>query len=240
VGARGVRACVQYLGGKSRLAKQIAAIVNAERGTRRFWEPFCGGLSISVQLAEHGPGTVSDACAPLANLYRAVLGGWDPPASLSEDEYCAARALPDSDPLKAFAGFGCSFGGKWFGGYARSSGRNFADITRRALLRDVPKLSECDVGCVDFLSVVPRTDGNLVIYCDPPYAGTTGYGGVPRFDSDRFWEVVRGWERCGVPVFVSEYECPIPSRVVWERRHKSSVARATVLETTERLFRVAA
>ena len=232
---------MKYLGGKFRLSKQIASIVNAERGGRRFWEPFCGGLNVSPHLAAHGHGLISDACRPLVALYKAVQRGWDPPSVVSESEYAAARALPDDDPMKAFVGFGCSFGGKWFAGYARSGDgkRNYADEARRSLLRDVPRIANCRIVCLDFLAIQPRRDADLVIYCDPPYANTTAYAGAPAFDSAAFWDLVRGWERYGVPVFVSEYECPIPSRVVWERRHKSSVARTTVLETTERLFRVA-
>jgi len=53
---------MRYLGGKSRIAKHIAPIVNAARTPDRpkFWDPFCGGLSMAVALAKHGPGIVSD------------------------------------------------------------------------------------------------------------------------------------------------------------------------------------
>lgn len=132
---------MQYLGGKTRIAKAIAEIVNAERGDRVFWEPFCGGLSVSVKLAAHGPGIVSDANPALIALYQAVRDGWDPPGHVSEEEYSAAKALPDSDPRKAFIGFGCSFGGKWFGGYARNArGDDYVGATQRSLARDLPKL----------------------------------------------------------------------------------------------------
>src|SRR5690606_2494941 len=95
---------VRYLGGKSRLAREIASIVNAARGPGvPFWEPFCGGLSVSVQLAKAGPGIVSDASVALISLYQAVRDGWDPPESVSEAEYHQARTLPETDPLHAFA-----------------------------------------------------------------------------------------------------------------------------------------
>lgn len=231
---------MQYLGGKTRIAKEIAAIVNAERRGRAFWDPFCGGLSVSVQLAKGGPGIVSDACAPLISMYQAVRAGWVPPAIVSEDDYRACRALSDVDPRKAFAGFGCSFGGKWFGGYARGSG-DYAGQSKRALERDIPALAGCAIERLDFLAINPWATADLVIYCDPPYAGTTGYGGVPPFDHALFWSRVQGWESRGVPVFVSEYACPLPHRVLREKVHPLHVAgggRAGA--RTERLFRLAA
>lgn len=228
---------MNYLGGKSRIAREIAEIVNDERGGRLFWDPFCGGLSVAAALAHGGgPGIVSDAFTPLISLYSAVAGGWAPPESLTEAEYSAAKHAPDSDPIKAFAGFGCSFGGKWFGGYARSLGRNYAAETRRALLKRIEAIRGCALGCVDFLGVEPHAR-EIVIYADPPYAGATSY--ALAFDSARFWERVRSWERVGVPVFVSEYACPVPHRVVWEKTHSLSVCGGSrSAARVERLFRV--
>jgi DNA adenine methylase len=229
---------VQYLGGKSRIAKPIAAIVNEVRGDRPFWEPFCGGLSVSVRLAKHGPGIVSDANPALIALYRGVRAGWTPPAHVSEPEWRAARTLPDTDPLKAFAGFGCSFGGKWFGGRARGLGRdgaerNYAAETNRSLARDIPALAGSAIECLDFLAIEPRPCGLGAIYCDPPYAGTTGYGAVGELDHARFWARAQGWARCGAPVLVSELACPVPARTVWAREHRRTIggdSRATQLE----------
>jgi len=225
---------VRYLGGKTSIAPKVAALVNAVRGDRAVWEPFCGGLSVSVQLAKVGPVLVSDANVALVSLYQAVRDGWDPPETLSEAEYAAAKALPPSNPLRAFALIGCSFGGH--GGYARGGGRNYAAETRRGLLRDVGalKAAGCAIEAIDFLGVEP-TERPLVIYADPPYAGTTGYPMVGPFDHARFWSRVQAWERCGVPVLVSEYSCPVPHTVVaeWAKRVTVNGSR----EAIERVYR---
>jgi DNA adenine methylase len=121
---------MQYLGGKSRIAKEIAQVV-APQGF--WWEPFCGGLSVSVQLAKFGPGLVSDANPALISLYTSVARGWLPPEALSLEEWREARRLPDSDPRKAFAGFGCSFGGRYF---APEHRRNLAEANRRRAARE--------------------------------------------------------------------------------------------------------
>jgi DNA adenine methylase len=163
---------------------------------------------MAVALSMKGPVFASDIHAPLIALYSAVRAGWDPPASVDAETYAAARALPDSDPLKAFAGFGCSYGGKWFGGYAKANPdhpRGYATHARSALLRDCMRLA--DVACLDFFAVEPGP-AEFVIYLDPPYAGTTGYAGVAPFDHDRFVQRVRAWAE-HTPVFVSEYDFPI-------------------------------
>ena len=245
---------MQYLGGKSSIAKEIAAVV-APRG--EWWEPFCGGLSVSVQLAKYGPGVVSDACLPLISLYQAVRDGWEPPKTLTRDEWEAAKRLPDTNPLKAFAGFGCSFSGLWFQSYAggvrerimnTASGpqpiRNDPPMAAgRGLKRDAKALASCLLKHVSFFSVDPSTclAQPECIYADPPYAGTTRYSAVAAFDHARFWSYCQIWASRGVRVFVSEYVCPVGADLVWEKQHLSNIRQARSKAdpyTTERLFRI--
>ncbi len=229
------------------MAKQIAAIV-APKGL--WWEPFCGGLSVSVELAKFGPGLVSDGNEALIALYQAVRAGWVPPDSVSREQYQAAKSLPNSDPLKAFVGFGCSFGGKWFAGYVKEGRianyatgpvvRNPLKATSKAIARDLSKMSACELGYIDFLSVVP--DGSFspeAIYCDPPYQGTTGYDAFDSFDHGRFWALCQSWAARGSRVFVSEYACPIAADVVWQTSHDVTVKGKTEKNSRiEKLFRV--
>lgn len=100
--------------------------------------------------------------------------GWDPPTDVSKETWQAAKSLPDTDPMKAFCGFGCSFGGKWFGGYMKHApGKSERIYTTRGLKRDC---MEGAFDLVDFLAVEPQPTAAL-LYLDPPYAGTTGYAG---------------------------------------------------------------
>jgi site-specific DNA-adenine methylase len=67
--------------------------------------------------------------------------------------------------------------------------------------------------CASFFARLPAAGVFASVYCDPPYAGVTGYRGE-RFPHAAFWERCQAWARKGARVFVSEYGCPVPYRVV--------------------------
>jgi DNA adenine methylase len=222
---------LQYLGGKKKLAKAIASAIEP-KGI--WWEPFCGGLSVSVQLASYCPGRISDINLALISTYCAVRDGWIPPDSISKEEYDLCRELPDTDPLKAFAGFGCSFSAKWFAGYdgisnvrsytkknepTRTMLVNRVGAAKKSLLRDIPKLQNCEISWLSFFDIDPKFSCFVPesIYADPPYAGVTGYDHTPAFDHDLFWKYCQEWVLRGTRVFVSEYNCPVPHIVVLEK-----------------------
>lgn len=209
---------------------------------------------MSAELAKAGPVLSSDVNPALVSLYSALAAGWDPPSVVTEDEYKAGRALPDSDPRRAFIGFGCSFGGKWFGGYARSKDpkdarsaggtRTYANQCRNSLLDDlallkpagwiVAQLNMLDFGPLD--DVVVKDPTEIVCYFDPPYEGTEAYGAVAAFDHDKFWRRVLEWSSY-THVFVSEYNCPLNTEPVLEFKHDLSVAGGVTKDArTERLY----
>ena len=73
-----------------------------------------------------------------------------------------------------------------------------------------------------------------VVYCDPPYRGTSSYYKAKRFNHDRFYE----WAlRQTSPVFVSEYAMPEDFVEVasWQKRCTMSQT-SNSLRTTEKLF----
>jgi DNA adenine methylase len=234
---------MQYLGGKSRIAKQLCAAINPARAGRTCWDAFCGGLSVSAELAKGGDVISTDSNLALISLYQAVVAGWDPPSVVTEEEYQAAKALPDTDPQKAFIGFGCAFGGKWFGGYARPSKTHstvYANSARNSLIADCSVLKTFE--CLDFLDVHPN-DGvvandptEICLYLDPPYAGTESYAAVGGFDHALFWDRAIEWAKW-TDVFVSEYACPLALVPVLEFSNDLSLAKGQTKDTrTERLY----
>lgn len=203
---------MQYLGGKYLQAARIVERIIALTPLRAVVEPFCGGASVSAAFAAKGCSLVlSDAHPALVAMWRAaIFDGWRAPEVVSEDEYRdAKRLLPDTDPRKAAIGFGSSFGAKYFGGYARSkSGQDYSGNAARGIERKAAQLrgAVTSISCASFVEI-PIPADPVVLYCDPPYAGTLGYV-TGLFDSEAFWSRCREWAGAGHAVFVSEYAAP--------------------------------
>jgi DNA adenine methylase len=215
---------MQYLGGKGRMAAALAEVVLSHVPPAHrieLLEPFLGGANSFEALAPHFQKTyVGDAHPDLVLMWQAIANGWSPPEFVTEDQYNALRnATPSA--LRGFVGFGCSFGGKWFGGYARGApGRNYAQGSARAVSRIRALLK--NVACIANVPFTawPIVPG-VVLYCDPPYAGTTGYA-TGSFDHAAFWRRMREWSDAGSYVFVSEESGPA-ELCVWEHQKTMSV-----------------
>lgn len=230
---------MQYLGGKARIGKKIAEqilrVVPPEHRCE-YLEPFLGGANAFEHIAPHFEKTYAgDVHEDLILMWQAVARGWEPPGVVTEEEYQKLRTA-DPSPLRAAVGFGASFGGKWFGGYARNAdAKNYMQTCVNVLRRQRGLFRGAELAHVSYLEwpVVP----GVVVYCDPPYAGTTGYKGTQGFDHDQFWARMREWAASGSYVFVSEYSAPSDWEVLWEGSHVQSVGlKATKTRTTEKLF----
>jgi DNA adenine methylase len=168
---------MRYLGGKSRIAKPIAEIIERERervmqyqgGKARIAKPialaleresntlvslFCGSCSIESKV--NIPNKICNDKHPyLIAMWKALQEGWIPPDIITEDEYKYIRDHKDENPaLTGFVGFGCSFGGKWFGGMARNKkGDNYCARANRSLLKDFEGLKDAKFTCLDYKDV---------------------------------------------------------------------------------------
>lgn len=231
---------MQYLGGKSRLAKHIAQAILTDTDRRdTYIEPMIGGGSVFCAMAPHFDNALGGDIHPdLILLYRAVANGWLPPEHLSEAEY---RELRHTEPsaLRGFAGFGCSFAGRWFEGYARNKiGVNYAARSYRSLKRQQPALSECSFFESSYDAWIIARPQETVMYFDPPYKGTKGYSGTAKFDHDHFWDSVRDYKNQGVHVYVSEFEAPEDFECIWEKERKICVdGKGSHKSKVERLFK---
>lgn len=231
---------MQYTGGKSRIAKQIAAAITpplARGGENHFISLFCGSCAVESKIRGFSHIVCNDRHPYLIALLNAVKGGYSPPDSVSESEYQFIRQNKDLDPaLTGFVGFGCSFGGKWFGGYARDKyGRNYAAQGKQSLLADMSHLMEATFTCSDYRSV--KIPPGAVVYADPPYAETTGYSGE-KFDSEDFWICARLIAETGHKIYVSEQKAPPGWVAVWEKPFTRTLDRnkSNQFQVTEKLF----
>lgn len=229
---------MRYVGGKFRIRERIAKVILANTNLRNVYcEPFVGSCSVFQELAPlFDRSEAGDNHPDLVAMWNALLfDGWVPPEKVTEEMYADLRKR-SSSAMRGFAGFGCSFGGKWFGGYARSGDRNYAINMRRGLLKfraimDGVPVSRFECKNYDEWDF----EEGSVIYLDPPYANSQGYT-TGRFDSNRFWKWASGIQGCDV--FVSEYVAPLEWECIMEVKktvHLGGGARH--ISATEKLFR---
>ncbi len=230
---------MQYMGSKARHAKELLSIVLKNRKPGQWYvEPFVGGANMIDKVDGNRLG--ADVNPHLICLLEAIRDGWTPPENVSEDVYNELSERRLVDPITAAVGFGCSFGGKFFGGYARGKNRlggwrNYAAETKRNLLKQAPRL--CGVifkNCSYQDLEIPQ---NSIIYCDPPYAGTTKYA-TGDFNHEEFWQWCRDKVEEGHEIFVSEYTAPDDWICVWEKKTSANFHsnRSNASERTEKLF----
>jgi DNA adenine methylase len=231
---------MKYLGGKTKIAAEIRDIILTTTPHRgRLIEPFMGAGSMTAALSHHFALTkASDTHEDLIMMWTSLQNGWEPPTEVSEQEYKDLKKAPPS-PLRGFVGFGCSWGGKWFGGYARGktnlgTPRNFADEASRSVLKRIGSIKNTQFSIANYKTLSPMADD--VVYADPPYTGTTGYR--DHFDHQEFWATMTIWSRRGATVFVSEYTAPESIPCIWQttrtRDMKSKFTNAE--QVTENLF----
>lgn len=218
---------MRYVGNKRRICKEILPIILTNRKPNQYFiDIFCGSCSICQEVDD--PRIANDNNYYLIELLKALQEGWIPPSIVTEKEYIIIRDnkhifVPE---LVGFAGFCCSFGGKWFGGFCRGNDnkgnpRNFAAEQVRDLLKQVPKLKGINFRCCDYrqLEIPP----NSLIYCDPPYKNTTKYSTSKNFNYEEFYQWCREQYSLGHQIFVSEYEMPDDFICVWQKKVYSSL-----------------
>ena len=225
---------MKYLGGKFRISKHIMPIILKNREEGQYYvEPFVGA-SHCISRAK-GPRIGNDLDKNIIILFEALQNGWIPPKIVTRAMYDKAKKTKPS-PLKSFIGYACSFGGKWFGGYAvDSSGRrNYALEGHKSLMKQRASIMGVKYvsGSYDVLDIPP----NSIIYCDPPYKGTTKYK-TASFDHDKFWQWCRDKTIEGHSVFISEYQAPEDFESIWEMEGRTTLAQSKKPKKfKERLF----
>ena len=234
---------MKYMGSKNRIAKYILPIMLAEREPDQWWvEPFVGGGNIIDKVDGKRLGADINEYL-IAELILIRDFHEKIPDIITEDDYKRVMSEPKVDGLTGFMGFAMSFGGKWFGGYRRDVAgtkgcvENMKTQTRRskqAAIQQSRRLQGVRLINRGY-SDLEIPEGSL-IYCDPPYAGTTKYKDA--FDHCSFWQWCREKSNAGHTVFVSEYAAPKDFEYVWEKEIAVGLAKeAQNKKGVERLFR---
>ena len=162
---------MRYLGGKSKIASRIAAVIlSTVRERDRYIETCIGGGAVFEVLAPHfARPCAGDVHPDLMLMWQAVARGWVPPTAVTEEQYRSLKNQPSS-ALRGFVGFGCSFAAKWFATYARDgfggAARNFAEEASCSVVRMRPVLERALMSSgtsakVTSCTAILRTPGRL-------------------------------------------------------------------------------
>lgn len=197
---------MKYMGSKRSIAKYIIPEMIRERKNRPWVEPFVGGANLIDKI--DGKRIGNDINKYVISLLKAVQSGWIPPDEVTREMYYEIKSnVENYDPeLVAFVGFLCSFGAKWWGGYAHNnSKKNYALEAKNSLMKQRKNIEDVDFICGDYKNMdIPP---NSLIYCDPPYKHTQKYPNG-EFNHDLFYQWCRDRVREGHRVFISEYSMP--------------------------------
>jgi len=197
---------MQYSGGKARQSKGIVRVLEKHRDGRGYLEPFLGVASVLSRMA--GKRIGSDVNHEIISLLVAIRDGWIPPKVVTREDYERYRDNPEvGEPhLRAFISYGCSSGGRRWGGYAwNRRGDDFVRNARNSLLKMRDSLQGVELVVRDYREWEPR---GMLVYCDPPYANMSGLVGEERFNVVEFWDIVRLWAKHN-EVFVTERLHPV-------------------------------
>ena len=237
---------MRYLGGKKRLGKEISeilALLAPPDTVNGYCEPFCGALGVMCHMVDKGYKTCKayDACKDLIMLWKEVkTGTFKFPRSISERTWLKYKNDPNPSAMRAFIGFGCSFGGKWFSTYAQKyvkseKYRSVISENTNAIEKMIPKIKK--INTISVKDYKLHNFKGYLIYCDPPYTKTTGYRAVNNFDTKEFWDIVRKLSKNNI-VVVSEFSAPKDFKCIWEKKRKVRNTRGKEQMTTltEKLF----
>lgn len=226
-----------YMGSKNRIAKELIPIITKTLQPNQWYvEPFVGGANM-IDKIQHPLKLGADSNKYLIALLKYVQDNNQLPAFISKEEYIKVKNDKDNYPdwYVGYVGFICSYNGCFFSSYAgitniKNGGqRNYIREKRNNLLKQ--DLKDITLKCCSYDQLdIPE---HSVIYCDPPYQGTTKY--KDSFDSNKFWD----WCRLKVSerhkVYISEYNAPDEFVCIWKKDLLSNLSRATK-KSTEKLF----
>ena len=248
---------MKYMGSKNRHAKDLLPIILKDRKPYEWYiEPFVGGCNIIDKVG--GVRVGCDNNKYLIRMWEALqCKDFEIPYNdITEEDYNLMRNyvkdknkvslyLLEKYPkyLEAIIGFvsiGCSYGGKFFGGWARGKNskgeeRNYCYESYKNVMNQKEKIKDIHFYHCDYkqLSFLPS---HSIIYCDPPYQKTTKYK-TSNFNHREFWEWCENRVREGYKVFVSEYNAPADWQCVWKKEVNNSLTKNTGAKVgIEKLF----
>lgn len=214
-----------YTGGKKRIGKEIASkIVEYTQGftAKGYCEPFCGMLGvyqhipelINIQKLKYKAG---DRNPYIIKLWKGIQKGWIPPDACTEQDFYKFKASDDDSLESIFTGFASSYHGVFRCIYNKHINVHRLKMNCMTIISNL-KSTQFKCGTYDQYTNL----SGYVIYCDPPYRGTTHAYHIGNtvntiFDSNKFGDWCKLMSKRNI-VFVSEYSEPCSgAKLIWSK-----------------------
>lgn len=243
---------MRYYGGKGVHGKKISITIlhylkskNINTDELIYLEPFSGALGVFRYIAPLCKKSyANDYCKDLIMLWKEVQKGTFKNPKINEKKWRKLKYSTNRSPEKAFAGFGCSFGGVWFNGYIKDIKNN--DMQYNTLIKMNPKIQKSIFSSQDyktFLKQKIKPNKKYLIYLDPPYQKTctipwTEKNGIKpvknnSFNSDEFWKIVKYLgKNPNITVLISETYAPKEFKVIKKFKRESGMHNITTNKKT--------
>lgn len=220
---------MQYFGGKARIAKPLAEYLNSQlQEGQPFVDLFCGSCNVVSKIDSNRVRIANDLHYELIEMWKyASQQVKFSPDRVDEETYKRMRKDVNNIEfpawLRGFSGFGLSFAGKWFSGFARNNRlRDYFSNALNSVKKKSEKLAGVKFSNTSYKDVtLPE---NSMIYCDIPYKNSVGYS-VGAFNHEEFYKWAEQKQEEGLTVLVSEYSKNVPEgwEVVWQHESKKDI-----------------
>ena len=229
---------MKYMGSKRRVAKEILPIILKDRQLKQWYvEPFVGGGNLIENVSGHCIGADNNKYI-IALLKYVQNNDLNNIEYIDEEKYMHIKNNKDlyDDYIVGFAGFGLSFGDKFFRGFARNKkGTDYFRATLNNLKKQQEKIKHINFIHSDYKDL--NIPDNSIIYCDPPYKRTKKYY-KQKFNYEEFYEWCIKKHNEGHKVFISEYEMPENRfKSIWEKEIRLTINKLyQPIKKVEKLF----
>lgn len=218
---------MQYFGGKARISKPLVEYLNSQlKDGQPFVDLFCGSCNVVSKIDTNRIRIANDLHYELISLLKSTQNGEFNPVRISEEEYKAIKKDQNENYpawFRGFVGFGLSFSGKWFRGFARNSrGDDYFSNAVNSIQKKSGKLLGVEFSNKSYKDVaLPE---NSMLYCDIPYKNSVGYS-VGDFNHEEFYKWGEQKQSEGFTVLVSEYSKNVPEgwEIVWQYQSKKDI-----------------
>ena len=220
---------MRYVGSKNKLSKELVPIIQSyiKSDTKGYLEPFVGGANMidKIQCNNRIGMDIHEELIELLKYtqeFSKLL-----PAVILEDTYKEVKNNKDKYEkwYVGLVGFCASFGAKYFGGYARDSRDDNSGKWSTGAIRNLKKQADNLQGIKfinsSFLDLPKDKIKGYVIYCDPPYRGTTKYK-TGEFPYEEFYKWCKDMSIHNT-VLISEYSMPSDFDCIWQKEVKCSI-----------------